>query len=834
MATPPKQPGFSISRRIAAAKTKEFSILDKFALGYRNREDKTALPPGVLIEGSQNVLTSVSGRISSTTGYTLDGQSSAVLAPILSAYDWEMSQGFIRHLRAGFLVSADGKMQYRYVHADGSIEWRDLLGSLTSVLFNFTNWWSAAILPDASLGYSQSLLLFVNGLSQIFEWSGGITTLLSTTDTAGAVATIYTGQSPAFHLPESFGGKNYQVGDILTLTAGNNDATVTVSSVRNAAIYSVASVPTNGGFNYVVGEELLITQPSGAIQGIVIVDTVDGSGTVLTLHLLSQGTGYATGTKSTLTQSGIGTGCTVNITEVDDGAITVVTLTNGGTGYSAASGISVTGGHGTGALMEILSISNNAITKEGATTWAQEGFYSHGTHEVVINGVTYTATGGWDSLTLTGVSPDPTGAGVAGDVIHQAVEITLNSDMTVIPPNFENDLIITFDQQLYVGSLVANSIYASHIDDYKNFGGFNNPRMTGDGITLIANAPPKAFIIQEDLLYISAGVNQWYTVSQDNVNFITDEIGADIQQFVTVNVVTPTLHRLKTSGLQGAMSQAFVGKNKNDVIFVSFEPIVNSLGRVDNILVTPQISDLSFSIVNDMNNYDFTDGSIFFWQNFILFSAPKEGITRLYNMTKDTTTQNPTNSPIHYWEAPLTLPFSRFSIIDGELYGHSYLVSESYKLFEGFNFNGSPIVAKAMFSYQQDGVVSTSKSFNEFYVEGYIAPNTTITLTLFYELDGFAGEPMFEINGEDSAIVQSLPDDNSLGKNALGKVPLGGDIGQQSSLPPKFRVIKTFPRTPYYEFSPQFSSIGKDYQWSILRFGPAASPTSEGNNPITE
>ncbi len=76
MATPKYQnPRFAIGRRIATAKVREFALTDQFGLGYRNREDKTKLPPGVLIEGSQNVLTDVFNRVGITKGYTLDGQS---------------------------------------------------------------------------------------------------------------------------------------------------------------------------------------------------------------------------------------------------------------------------------------------------------------------------------------------------------------------------------------------------------------------------------------------------------------------------------------------------------------------------------------------------------------------------------------------------------------------------------------------------------------------------------------------------------------------------------------------------------------------------------------
>jgi hypothetical protein len=51
-----------------------------------------------------------------------------------------------------------------------------------------------------------------------------------------------------------------------------------------------------------------------------------------------------------------------------------------------------------------------------------------------------------------------------------------------------------------------------------------------------------------------------------------------------------------------------------------------------------------------------------------------------------------------FWEAPVTYPISGFYVVNGELYGHSYTTSESYKLFTGYadrvypTFTGYPIV----------------------------------------------------------------------------------------------------------------------------------------------
>ncbi len=98
MASP--QPGsksplskYAINRRIASAKTHEFNLISNFTLGYRNREDITKLPPGVLVVGSQNVLTNVSGRVGARKGYVLDGQPA--------------DQGFLLQENQDFLLQED-------------------------------------------------------------------------------------------------------------------------------------------------------------------------------------------------------------------------------------------------------------------------------------------------------------------------------------------------------------------------------------------------------------------------------------------------------------------------------------------------------------------------------------------------------------------------------------------------------------------------------------------------------------------------------------------------------------------------------------------------------
>jgi len=632
-----KPPGFGISRRIASAKVHEFLVVSNYKLGYRNREDVTNLPPGVLIVGSQNVLTNVSERVQIRQGYALDGATSSVNAAILSNFDWTTRGNGERHLRAGFLTSAanDGKLQYRYVSPTGVVTWRDLLTSLTTVAYNFTTFWDTT--------ESLRVCLFVNGTSNIFEWNGAYTELLSSTA--------------------------------------------------------------------------------------------------------------------------------------------------------------------------------NTLTKAG-DTWLDTGFYSTGTRSVVINGTTYTYTGGDATTTLTGVTPDPSAEAV-GSIVHQSVRTTANSAITGITATFKNGLIAVLNNQIFIGSLTSSVMWLSKVNNYKDVTA-STPRQTGEGGSLILDQNLVAFIVQgatdAPTMYISAGKDLWYKVT------FTDFVSATGTSGQTLGALP-----IKTGKRQGAISQAFVSSMKNNTITVTNEATVDLMGVVENFLTQIQTQNISDAIKLDMDSYDFTDGSIFYHRYFIYVAIPKEGLVLIFNIQ----TGN--------WEPPQTIPVSRFYIVNGELYGHSYNSSESYKLFTGYadrvytGFVGSPIQANWVFSYQNYGTRTQYKSANYLYVEGYINSNTIADVKITYELDGCATEKTFTINGDDKQIVciSNIGGNlGSFGKRPLGKQKLGGaGMSSIQNLPPKFRVEKSFNNTDFFESSISFSVFGTDNRMELICFGLNATQSTQ--LPIT-
>jgi hypothetical protein len=624
----PKQK--SSKQNTGSSKVREFPIVSEYKLGYRNREDVTNLPAGVLIVGSQNVITNVSERVQIRQGYALDGATSAVAAGILASFDWLTRNNGEKHLRAGGLTSAanDGVLQYRYVDSTGAVTWRDLLTGLTTVSYNFCTYWNT----------TESLreCLFVNGTSNIYQWNGAVTTLAS--------------------------------------------ATV------------------------------------------------------------------------------------------------------------------------------------NTVTKQGTDTWADTGFYANGTRTIIIGGVSATYSGGETTTTLTGVSVDfsNTGTYPVGSVIHQAVRTTANSAMTTITSTFKNGLIANLNNQIFVGSLTSSVLWISKVNSFTDYSG-STPRQTGEGASLILDANVVALLPQENYMYVSCGYDHWYNVSFE---LQTSTVGVTYEQVKAL--------KLKTGKRQGARSQAFASHMKNDIIVTTFETTIDTFGRIETSLATPQTTNISDPIKLDIDNYNFTDGSIFYFQYNIYVALPNQGIILIYSLVNAS------------WQPPQTLPISRFYIVDGELYGHSYNTTESYKLFTGYadrvysGFTGYPILANWVFSYQNYGTRTYLKSADYLYIEGYINTNTTSTATITYELGSNAVVKTFTIDGSDQDIVAIPTSLSSIGKQSLGKQKLGG-TGTNSiqNLPAKFRVEKSFTNTDFFECSIAFEVNGIDNRLELLAFGLNARPSSQ-------
>jgi hypothetical protein len=485
-----------------------------------------------------------------------------------------------------------------------------------------------------------------------------------------------------------------------------------------------------------------------------------------------------------------------------------------------------------GAVTTLLSATAATVTKSGTTTWAQEGFSATGS--IVINGVSATYTGGSATTTLTGVSVDYS-AYTVGQPIHQEVVTTALSSMTSISSTFAPTVIgCGRRNQVYLGTSNSNLLYISVVNNYKSYAFTSPTRVVGEGALIPLDAAPTSFIAQESQsgtetedLYISEGLSTWSVIRATLDSTNTKEALEHI--------------RLKVADLQGAKSGRLVGKMKNHIMFIGNDNVANMLGYLSYKFV-PTIVDFSYPIIDDMNSYDFTDASIFYYRNYILVAIPANGLIRMYNMTDQTAEQFSGGKALEditqqpwFWEAPITYPISGFYTVNGELYGHSYTTSESYKLFTGGSFNGQDIDAVAAFGYDDGGDRSQSKGSTETYVEGYIKQNTTLNMTVNKGLGSFLQSQALTIDGNDNDIVSYGGGGNSLGDSPLGVQTLGGATTTVATvtLPAWFNVIPTYLSVPaFYLAQIVFSTKGVDLQWELLTYGSNTEFTNENNNDI--
>ena len=441
-----------------------------------------------------------------------------------------------------------------------------------------------------------------------------------------------------------------------------------------------------------------------------------------------------------------------------------------------------------GGITTYTSSTANTITKEGTTTWAEDRFLTAGARYVTINGIDYNYTGGEDTTTLTGVTPDPTGAGhTAGDVVVQKLITNIDTPAS----GFHNDFIKVLNNQVYVFDKTSREVYISSNSNYTDYT-FRSPRLPGEGALVTLDEPPTAAYPLKDKMAISTE-NYWYIV--------TFQLSADnTSEYMNIE-------RLMSSPLSGAAFDLAAAPMKNLIINVSSEPTIDTLGNIENI-ITPQSTNLSDPIKNTMDSYTFTSTCSLYHKNNLYIACSNTGVNNrilIYNLAEDR------------WEAPQLLTAGILFEYNGNLYMHSSYVPETYKLLDGYTDNNTPITAKWFSPHQNYGLPFNQKRFDTMWIEGYIRPGTNLKIILTYDFG--AETKIYELKGTNTNVVFESSG-GGLGYYSLGNRNLGGrgETLSASGLR-RFRGFIAIPERAFYELQTSFQSAGLDYRWEILSYG---------------
>lgn len=441
-----------------------------------------------------------------------------------------------------------------------------------------------------------------------------------------------------------------------------------------------------------------------------------------------------------------------------------------------------------GGLAYVASNTVNTITLSGSLTWKQSGFLSSlAGRAVTVNGISYTYSGGEGTQVLTGVATLP--ALAVGAVVTQTV--VSNTGLTGLPGAYTFDVITTQTNHIWLGCTTSREVYVSKSTSFIDYTYTSPVRLPTDGWKMTFDSAVVGFIEDNDIMRVSAGTSDNYKVQRSMTADGTGE--------------TFKITKIPNGAGQAALSQKAIIPVKNGIIQISNEKTVDWITNIENVS-TVQSLPLSDPVKNDFDNYDLTGVSGVYINNQLWLAIPAENLARIYDFDKK------------LWQPPQTLGFSGFTIIDNLLYGHSNSSNETYLLNDGLLDVDVAIEFVVTFAYRSFGERAKYKQYDEYYSELYMSTPTVVTVTHRYEYGGAEGVLEKTISGDDAELMFAPAFDSSLGKNPLGKDPLGGTATDVATLN-KYRCIHELKAQDFFESQISFSSEGG--QFEILAHGPA-------------
>lgn len=689
--------------------------------GYVSTDDPTNTAKTVLVRGSQNTYKDLSQQIVNRCGMKRRGAGDNTENGIITDFIWYDSTARTIPVR----VLADGKLQFESdVVTPGTFLWYTLGTYADHTRFIFSPWWND--------GEQKDWLTMVNGSPDIIAWSGGITTIASVGSFTGAATTI--------------------------------DPVGTGSGISVGTIWEVV-----GG---------------GGTGCTFSVDSVDGSGAVLTYTLLTAGSGYS-----------VGSGYACNL--ISSGTV------------------------GTNATCDVDATTNGySITKAGTTSWFEVGFSTSGT--IVADGVEYSYSEllNADSTTTLRFTSDTSGLTI-GAIVYQSLVTTSNA----IGAQYNIDFSIVNNNQLIIGSYASRIAYASWQESYTDFTptGSMEANLVGNPFILTLDDTLKGFAIRNGNLQVSAGLSDWYDIVIDKVQIPNSDAAVYLQ---AINV-----NKKPGAVLSAALGQEFITNVGDDVYYVAQDHQIYIYGSFTNQFST-RFPALSQAIRDELSQEDFTGGSLRSINDTLNLTSITSGKTYTYSARQFV---DATGNIVaeRLWYPPQVWNISRMSVIDGVIFGASSQNPQYYQLFDTGQFHDdtptdevAPYECVARWAYWNFDDRTILGDLSKLYVEGYIAENSDLLARM--RLNYLASTDFQEDT------ISSIDVNPYLFTDA-GCVPIGAGIGDHSiggegldefgnPQLPKFRSITTYKRKNVFEYQFELYSFVLDSQWRVLAIGTNASP----------
>lgn len=275
----------------------------------------------------------------------------------------------------------------------------------------------------------------------------------------------------------------------------------------------------------------------------------------------------------------------------------------------------------------------------------------------------------------------------------------------------------------------------------------------------------------------------------------------------------------------GAVNNKSLFTGGNAVYFITPDNQIMELARVEGVDY-PQsipISDIIQPTVNDMD-FSASAGVVFRDKAYFSVRASSDStfndVLLVWNIK-----QKIWDAPIIGWQV------NDFTVYDDgtseELYFGEDVSPNIYKVTTIPLDNNYEITANWRSKQFNFNLPQAQKEIVDVFVEGYIAANTTLTISLLLDEDGYTQRFTTNMVGTPSALIYNSSDYNTMGLSVFGVERFGANDDLEGKK--KFRIYlgKDFRALPFYNAQIDFASDGENQSWEVVSFGMKVRPYSD-------
>ena len=439
---------------------------------------------------------------------------------------------------------------------------------------------------------------------------------------------------------------------------------------------------------------------------------------------------------------------------------------------------------------------NGALSGGEGTIVADDtsGFDANGTIVVCATNVTYT---GKTATSFTGAVSTPACDDNRG-ITQQVVETAANP---------RGNIYTTFGNRLFItgSTSTPQAVFFSKYGDADTFttttlvtdttaedSGIFNLAEGGGGVIAMTQDENALYMFKRSIIYKSSLSDSRYSL-------------VPLKPFDGKSQTT------------GAVTNNSTFAGGNGIFFITPDRQIMNLTRIDTVDY-PQIIPISDPIEPTIEVADFASSTGIYWQDkaYIAAKTTKSSafndVVFVYNFR------------IQAWDSPIVgWNVGDWAIYDDgngeELYFGDSITQNTYKV-TTIPLDDIHGVSANWRSGQVDfGLPHKQKDMENVFIEGYVADNTTITISLLLDDNGYTQVYTTEFAGTESDYIYDSPEYNVFGFNAFGTSRFG--VNDDESGLKKFRIYlnKEFRRVPFYSAQIEFATDGENAQWEILRYG---------------